>query len=65
MACAVEMRGGYRLLGRKCEGKGQSVKLRHSWEDDIKIYLQEVGCGGVDWVDLAQDGKTRRALVNA
>jgi len=35
------------------------------WEDNIKMDLQEVGCGGVDWIDLAQDRDRWRALVNA
>jgi hypothetical protein len=34
-------------------------------EDDIKVDLQEVGCGGVDWIELAQDGGRWRALVTA
>jgi len=35
------------------------------WEDNIKICLQEVGCGGMDWIELAQDRKRWRALVSA
>jgi hypothetical protein len=35
------------------------------WKDYIKIDLQEVGCGGMDWIDLAQDIERWRALVNA
>jgi hypothetical protein len=38
---------------------------RHRWEDSIKIYLQEVGCGGVDWIEMSQDRDRWRALVNA
>jgi hypothetical protein len=34
-----------RLLGR----------LRHTWEDNIKMHLMEMGCGGKDWIELAQD----------
>ena len=36
---------------------------RHRWEDNIKMDLQEVGRGGVDWIDLAQDREWWRALV--
>jgi hypothetical protein len=35
------------------------------WEDNIKMDFQEVGCEGMDWIDLAQDRDRRRALVNA
>jgi len=35
------------------------------WEDNIKLDLQEVGCGGEDWIELAQDSDIWRALLNA
>jgi len=38
---------------------------RHRWEDNIKMDLQEKGCGGMDWIDLAQDRDRWRAFVNA
>ena len=37
---------------------------RHRWEDNIKMDLQEVGCGGLDWIELAEDRDRWRALVN-
>ena len=58
-----------------CERKGvfrasvenlkERVALRRRWEDNIKMDLQEVGCGVVDWIELAQDRDRWRALVNA
>jgi len=47
------------------EGKKPLVKPRRNWEDNIKMDLQEVGCGGMDWIELAQDRDRWRALVNA
>jgi hypothetical protein len=38
---------------------------KHRGEDNIKMDLQEGGCGGIDWIDLAQDTKRCQALVNA
>ena len=38
---------------------------KRRWEDNIKMDLHEVGCGGMDWIDMAQDRDGRRALVNA
>ena len=49
----------------KPEGKKPTGRQRRRWENNIKIDLQEVGCGNVDWIELAQDGDRRRALVIA
>jgi len=46
-------------------GKRQFGIPRHRWEDNIKMDLQEVGCEGMDWIELAQDRDRWRALVNA
>jgi len=58
-------RGVYRGLMGKPEGKRPLGRPRHRWEDNIKKDLQEVGCRGVDWIELAQDGNRWRAIVNA
>jgi len=50
-----ERRGVYRVLVGKPEGKRPLWRDRHRWEDNIKMNLQEVGCGGKDWIELAQD----------
>ena len=60
-----EIRGVYRFLVGKAEGKRPLGRPRHSWEDHIKMDLQEVGCRGMDWIELAQDRVKWRALVNA
>jgi len=60
-----EGRGVYRVLVGKPEGKRPRGRPRRRWEDNIKIGLQEVGCGGVDCIELAQDRESWRALVNA
>jgi hypothetical protein len=49
----------------KPEGKRPLGKPRHSWEKNIKMDLQEVGCGGMDRKELAQDRDRLRAFVNA
>ena len=49
----------------KPEGKKLLGSPRRRWENNIKMDLQEVGCGGVDWIVLAQDRDRWRALVNA
>jgi hypothetical protein len=48
-----ERRGVYRVLVEKLEGKGPLWRSRRRLEDDIKMDLQEVGRGGMDWIDLA------------
>ena len=60
-----ERRGVYRILMGKPEGKRPLGRPRHRWEDNIKMNLQEVGCGGMDWIDLAQDRDRWPALVTA
>ena len=55
----------YRTLVRKPEAKTPLGRPRRRWEDNIKIDLQEVGCGALDWIELAQDRDMWRALVNA
>jgi len=59
-----EKRGIYRVLVGKPEGKRPLGRPRHKWEDNIKMDLHEVGCGGMDWIELAQDRDRWRALVN-
>jgi hypothetical protein len=50
---AGEGRGVYRVLVGKPKGKRPLVRPRRRWEDNIKMDLQEVGCGGMDWIELA------------
>jgi hypothetical protein len=57
-------RGVYRFLVGKPEGKRQLGRLRRRWKDNIKMDLQDVGRGGMDWIKLAQDRDRWRALVN-
>jgi len=52
-------------FGGKPEGKRQFGRQRRRWEDNIKTDLQEVGCGDMDWIDLAQDRDRWLAVVNA
>jgi len=65
VACTGERSGIYRVLVGKPEGKRPFVRPRHRWEDNIKMYLQEVGCGGTDWIELAQERDRWWAPVNA
>jgi len=60
-----ERRGVYRVLVRKSEGRRPLGRLRPRWEDNIKMELQEVECGDVGSIDLAQDRDRWRTLVNA
>jgi hypothetical protein len=60
-----EKRNPYRILVGKPEGKRPLGTSRRRWVDNIKIVLREIGWGGMDWIDLAQDKNQWRALVNA
>jgi hypothetical protein len=55
----------YKFLVGKPEGGRPLGRPRRRWEDNIKMDLQEVGCGVMDWTELAQDRDRWRALVNA
>jgi hypothetical protein len=59
-----ERRGIYRVLVGKPEGKRSLGRPRHIWEDNIKMDLQEVGCGGMDWIELTQNRDRWRALLS-
>jgi hypothetical protein len=61
----VEKRGAYRILVRKSEGKRPLGKPRRRWTDNIKMDLQEVGRGVMDWIDVTRDRDRWRAVVNA
>ena len=65
VACMGESRGVYRVFVGKPEGKRPLGRPRRRWEDNIKMNLQEVACGGMDWSELTQDRDRWRALVNA
>ena len=55
----------YRVLVEKPEGKRPLGRYRRRWKDDITTDLQEVGCGSMDWIELAEDRDWWQALVNA
>jgi hypothetical protein len=57
-----EERGVYRVLAGKPEGKSPLGRPRRRWQDTIRMDLQEVGCGGMDWIGLAQDRDRWREL---
>jgi len=60
-----EERWVYRVLVGKLEGKRPLERSRRRWVDNIRMDLQEVGCGYMDWIGLAQDRDRWRTLVNA
>ena len=60
-----DRRNVYRVLVGKPEGKRALGRSRRRWEDNIKMDLQDVGYGDMDWIKLAQDRDRWRALVTA
>ena len=60
-----ERRGECRVLVWKPERKRPHGRPSRRWDDNIKMDLHVVGCGGMDWIELAQDRDRWRALVNA
>ena len=60
-----EERGVYRVLLGKLEGRKPLGRPRHRWVDNIRMDLQEVGCGYMDWIGLVQDRDRWRTLVSA
>ena len=67
VACSAygEMRGIYRVLMGKLEGKRPLGRPRRRWEDNIKMDIKEVGFRFMDWIELCHDRDSCRALVNA
>jgi len=68
MGVACSAYGGrvvYRILVGKPKEKRSLGRPRRRWEDNIKMDLPELGCGGMDWVDLVQNRDSWRALVTA
>jgi len=60
-----EEMGVYRVLVGKPEGSRPLGRPRRRWVDNIRMHVQEVGCGYMDWIGLAQDGDSWRTLVSA
>jgi hypothetical protein len=60
-----ERKAVYRVLVRNCEGKILLGRHRRIWEYNFEMVLKEVGCGVMDWLDLALDRDRSRSLVNA
>jgi hypothetical protein len=63
VACMGKDRGVHRVLVGKPEGKRPLGRLRHKWDDNIKMELQVVGGGRGDWMELAQDRDRWQAFV--
>ena len=64
VACMRERRGLYRVLVGKPEGKRPLGRHKCRWENNIKMDLLEVGCGGIDWIKLAEDRDRWWAVVS-
>ena len=64
LASMRDRRGAYRVLVKRPEENRPLGRPRRRWEDNIKVDLQEVGWGGMNWIGMAQDRDMWRALVN-
>jgi hypothetical protein len=64
VARMVEERGVYKILMGKPEGRRPMGRPRHRWEDNIRMDRQEVRCGSMGWIRLAQDRHRWRAILN-
>jgi hypothetical protein len=64
VACIGEVRGAYKILVGRPEGRRPVGRPRRGWEDNIKMDLREIGFGDVDWIQWAQVRDRWRALVN-
>ena len=65
VARVMERRRVYRVLVEEREGNRPLGRPRRKWEDNIKMDLHDIKCGGVDWIELARDRDRRQALVTA
>jgi hypothetical protein len=65
VACMVEERRVYKVLVGNTEGKKTFGRPMHRWDYGIRVDLEEIGCGGVEWIQLAQYMFRWRAVVNA
>jgi hypothetical protein len=59
-----EKRNACKVLVGKPEGKRPLGRLRHGWEDNINMNLRIIGCGGMDWIELAQVNDQWQAVAN-
>ena len=64
VARMVGRRGAHRVSTRRRDGKRQLGRSRSRWEDNSKVYFEEVGWEGIDWIALTQDRGSWRGLVN-
>jgi hypothetical protein len=65
VVCVGEGRDRYRVLVGKPEGQRPLGRPRHRWEDNVKMGLQEMGCRGMDSIELALDRDSWQTIVNA
>jgi hypothetical protein len=64
VACMGEIGNAYRFFVGKPEGKRPLGRCKHKWDDNVRMYLREIGWKGVYWIHLAQERNQWRALAN-